>query len=306
MKNSKFSGETTRIVSAPDKYVAPTSGEPMDADRIAAVDRRELDEAEFPSPGIPPPFGGLSAEELNDLNSRLAPVTLRAAHYDALWSVWSNNGDYVAAMAAGLAAAACRVAVKKIHAAWIAIRKTTQEVEGIDLPFVPVGSVEYVREGETSAQALDRLVDEIEKTDAGTLATAQRTLRTLRERSVSERIRRLRACSEWSYPNGILHNHPPEACVILFHKLLASPPVYMEARNVLAKITIFRREAIAFREKVEAHEKELSEGTNVEGVTAAQRPTLSGLTREENELMEPVRKRPPLVTGQEVPDRWRE
>ncbi len=271
-------------MNKPKRPASPSSrpaGTAIRARTVAAEDPNTV--AESSSPTIRPGFGGLSVVELNDLNRRLAPALRRASHCDALWSVWSNDGDYVAAAAAGIAAAACRAAVKKIHTAWFAIRQTMLEVEGIDRPLVPSGLVDYVRKGETSAQALDRLVAEIEETDVEALATAHKTLRTLRDRSVRERVRRIRACSEWSNPNGILHNHPPEACVILFRRLLVSPPVYMEVRGDLAKITIFRRETIAFREKVEAHEKDLREGTNAEGVTAHQRPTLSGLTREESE-----------------------
>lgn|GEM_PF-3153866 len=71
--------------------------------------------------------------------------------------------------------------------------------------------------------------------------------------------------------------------MILFRKLLVSPPVYMDVKSDLANLAIFRREAMAFREKVEAHEKELRDGVDTRRVEAPRRPALSGLTHEESE-----------------------
>ena len=227
-------------------------------------------------------FGTPSASELNDLNSRLAPALSRADEFDALWSVWGENGDYVAATAAGLAAAACRAVVNDIHAAWFALRRNMQMIDGIDLPLVPKRANSPLKK-ESTARALNRVVAEIKKSDKNLLASVRRTMRRLGDEGLRERAIRIRKCPEWSNRNGILHNHPPEACVILFHKLLVSPPVYMEVRGDLAKIATFRRDAIAFREKVEAHEKELREAIDSERAEASRRPTLSGLTGEENE-----------------------
>ena len=248
---------------------------------VAAEDPTEV--AESPSPGTRPSLGALSAEELNDLNSRLATALQREAEFDALWSAWSNNGDYVAATAAGLAAAACRGAVKEIHSAWFRMRQMAVAIEDIDRPLASTGAVDDLDESETNVQALDRLVAEFEDTDAETLASVQRTWRRLADWSLRERVKRIRRCSEWSNPTGILYNHPPSGCVALFRALLVSPPVYMEVRDDLAEIAGLRKEAITFRERIEAHEKKLREQAEGKRMQAPQRFTLSGLTHEESE-----------------------
>lgn len=250
------------------------------ADTVAATHVDTVAESSSSDAG---PRSGPSAEELNDLNSKLAPALTRGDEFDALWSVWSERGDYVAATATSLAAAACRAAVDKIHAAWFMIRQMKLAIEDVDRPLVSTGTVDSLREGQTTAQALDRLVAEIAETDAETLASVERTFLQVGDRSVHERVKRLRGCSEWSNPKGILYNHPPSGCLALFHALLVSPPVYMEVRADLANIARFRREAIKFKETLEAHQKELQKHTDVGHVEAPQRATLSGLTLEESE-----------------------
>jgi hypothetical protein len=57
---------------------------------------------------VRPALAELSGDEFNDLNSTLEPALDRARQFDALWSVHTDRGDVVAALAAGIAAAGCR------------------------------------------------------------------------------------------------------------------------------------------------------------------------------------------------------
>lgn len=251
------------------------------ADQISG--ERPSGAAATPSPATRPSLGALSSDEQDDLNSKLAPALRKASHFDALWSAWGESDDYVAATAAGIAAAAARAAVQNIHAAWFAIRRATLEIEGIDHPLPPPASVDYVREGETRDEALDRLATEIKESDAETLASLQETLRRWRGETVDERVNRIRRCPEWSNPRGILHNHPLSACVVLFRALVVSPPVYMDVRGELSRFVGFRRNAIEFRQKVETLEQDLRadwDGLNVED---RRRLTFPGLTPAESE-----------------------
>lgn len=228
-------------------------------------------------------FVGLSAEEMNDLNSRLAPALANAVEFDALWSVWSHNGDYVAATAVGLAAAACRSLVSEIHAARYALRTSTRLVEVGHLPLTPMRARKRTLKKETREQALDRVVSEIEGHDDEDLLSMRRTMRQFGDEGPFERAVRIRECTEWENGEGILSDHPTEGCVLLFGKLLVAPPVYMEVRKDLTKIAVFRRQAIAFRQKVLDHERELAAGEETDSGPRSERRTLSGLSVEENQ-----------------------
>lgn len=272
-------------MTTPAKPATPVSRRAKALDHAGTSEPMDsADVAEASLPRAHWGLGGLSAEELNDLNSRLAPALQCGDEFDALWSVWSQGGDYVAATAAGLAAAACRFLINEIHAAWYELRACSQTVEAAHLPFAPLNTGAKTGKKETRAQALNRVVTEIKAHDEEILLSVRRTMRQFGDEGAYERAVRIRSCPEWKNRKGILRDHPTEACVLLFRKLLVAPPVYMEVRDDLSKISVFRRQAIAFRQKVLDHEKELGAGETTDSGTGSQRRTLSGLSHEENRL----------------------
>ena len=201
------------------------------------------------------PAAELNCDEFNDLNERLASALRRAHEFGALWSVWSDHGNVVAALSAGIAAAACRALVSQIHTAWFVIHRSTRLIAEIDEPFASTASVASPHHGETKEKALDRLVEEIAERDPETLAPLIETLPRRGIRSVRERLRQLRACPEWSDPTGILHDHSSEGCAALFRTLLVSPVVHLGVRDDLVHIVALRREARKFRDKVHSFDR---------------------------------------------------
>lgn len=198
----------------------------------------------------------LTGEELNDLNAKLAPALEREREFDAFWSTSSARGDVVAALAAGLAAAACRSAVHEVSSSWFAIRKITLAVEDFDAQPPSSNWADDAHSYETSEQALDRLVSEIAEQDEETLAPLVKTLGRFGMRTLDERLRQLRACPELSNPNGILRGHPPASLTALFRTLLISPVVHdEELQDDLSEISALRRDARHFRDKIHAFDE---------------------------------------------------
>lgn len=228
-----------------------------------------------------PSLGALTGDQLNELNSQLRPALDRALHFDAQWSVWSARGDYVAALATGLAAAVCRSAVEVVRGARSRVREVALLMEDIDRPLASNDCVEDGDGDETSAEALDRLVTDIVGQHAETVTPLAKAVHRLGDKSIEERAKRIRACSEWSNPNGILCNHPPSACVELFCTLLVSPVVYMDGRDEIMAIARFRGEASAFRARIKAFEAESQARTKE--VDAAFPFNLPGLSYEQTD-----------------------
>lgn len=204
-----------------------------------------------------PALAELTGDEFNDLNTALEPASERARHFAALWSEFSGRGDFVAALAAGLAAAACRSAVDGLHASWFMARKMYLAIGDFDEPPIvgfPFGQNDA---NETTAQVLDKLVADIAESDKETLKELVQALPRFGQRSIGERLRQLRECYEWSNPNGILHDHPASACEALFRALLVSPVVHAEVQDDLMEVRTLRREARRFRDKIRAFDEHM-------------------------------------------------
>jgi hypothetical protein len=207
--------------------------------------------------------GELTTEDVNDLNSKIGPALDRSVHFDRLWAFFSERGDFVAAVTAGLAAAVCRLAMQDIQTSWNSVRAWTLALEDIDRPLA-ASEVRTAGISETTEQALDRVVGEIEDqqwlSDQRLLRGSQR----FGQHSVSERLRQLRACPEWSNPYGIFRGHPPAGCAILFRTLLVWPIVFAELQVDLTRIETLRHEARRFRRSLLAFD-EFVEATSTAG-----------------------------------------
>jgi hypothetical protein len=197
----------------------------------------------------------------------------RARQFDALWSAHTDRGDVVAALAAGIAAAGCRSAVHGLHESWFMRRKLELALGDFEEP--PVSSYradEWIR-GETTGQTLDRQVADIAKSDDESLTKLVKALPRFGQRSIGERLKQLRDTPEWSNPTGILRNHPPAACAVLFRTLLLAPIVQAEAQDDLAEVGALRRDARRFRDKIRAFDQHMESSPN--GGTKRFLPNLS-------------------------------
>lgn len=200
-----------------------------------------------------------SAEEQNrdnaDYWARLRPAVNLSTVSEVTWEAAAKRGDHATAFSAGITAAAAYAAKQSAHEVWVAVREiwaaTAWATEDVDRPLAevmqqppePIEVRADADDSETIEQALDRFVSEVNEHRAEAVETVDELaplLRPLGQKSVSERLARIRGCSEWSNLRGVL---PPSACVALCRSLLVRTPVYFDVKKKLSDISRLRNDA---------------------------------------------------------------
>lgn len=184
-------------------------------------------------------------QDYADHGLKLRPARNLSTIAEVLWERSAKNGDYVTAMSAGITAAAAYLAKETAYAAWVKVRDiwaaAAWAIEDVDRPLAEVmqsreDPFDEHRDRDdkgTIEEALDRLVSEVNALGPENLDELTALLPRIGDKTVSERLSRIRRCEEWGNLRGIV---PPSVCVALCRCLLVDTPLYVDQRDTLTNI----------------------------------------------------------------------